>query len=383
MMHQAIIHSPLLLDKKNDSTIIIILTRSNSTTVTSSDPLQKLNHKNWLAPNEVLKIFKTLRDPDSVINVLERVSQRKDYKPNETLYTLVIQKLCQSKKFYAIPEILKRIKTEKKYHCKLSDEFFYFVIKIYGNVAGYIDEAIKTLFSMPDYNCWPSIKTFNYVLNMLIAAKQYEIVHEVYLGAPKLGLVIDTCSLNILIKGLCENDKLNEAFELLNEYPKQGCMPNAKTYSTLMHCLCSNGRVDEAFQLLDRMEMEGCDPDTITFNVLISGLGKQGRVDEGIELLDRMKIKGCYPNSGSYQAVLYGILDSKKFVDAKCFMDRMILEGGFPSFLSYKLVIDGLCKENRLEDLDLVLDQMVHRGFVPKMGMWKKIVQSVLGGGKN
>eukprot|EP00268_Persea_americana_P034742 TRINITY_DN34362_c2_g1_i2.p1 TRINITY_DN34362_c2_g1~~TRINITY_DN34362_c2_g1_i2.p1 ORF type:complete len:379 (+),score=63.40 TRINITY_DN34362_c2_g1_i2:210-1346(+) len=311
--------------------------------------LKKLDHRDWLAPNEVLKIFKSLRDPESVITVFEKLSNRKDYKPNEPLYSVMIQKLAHARKFDAIEGLFARIKTE---NCRLSDEFFYRIIKIYGNVVNNPEQAIKILFRMPDFRCWPSVKTFNFVLNMLVCAKQFDVIHEVYLGAPRLGVTIDACCFNILIKALCQLDKLDAAFALLHEFPKQNCRPNTKTYSTLMHGLCKNDRVNEAFELFDRMEKEDCYPDTITFNILISGLCKQGRVDEAMDLLHQMKLKGCSPNSGSYQAVLYGLLGCEKFVEAKDFIDRMHSE-------------------------DLALKQMVHQGFVPRMGTWKKILGSM------
>ncbi|XXG90440.1 hypothetical protein AAC387_Pa12g2208 [Persea americana] len=277
--------------------------------------LKKLDHRDWLAPNEVLKIFKSLRDPESVITVFEKLSNRKDYKPNEPLYSVMIQKLAHARKFDAIEGLFARIKTE---NCRLSDEFFYRIIKIYGNVVNNPEQAIKILFRMPDFRCWPSVKTFNFVLNMLVCAKQFDVIHEVYLGAPRLGVTIDACCFNILIKALCQLDKLDAAFALLHEFPKQNCRPNTKTYSTLMHGLC-----------------------------------KQGRVDEAMDLLHQMKLKGCSPNSGSYQAVLYGLLGCEKFVEAKDFIDRMHSE-------------------------DLALKQMVHQGFVPRMGTWKKILGSSL-----
>lgn len=336
--------------------------------------LKKLNHKDWLAPNEVLKIFKSLRDPESVIAVFEKISSRKDYKPNEPLYSVIIEKLAHARKYDAIDSLLARIKSE---NCRPSEEFFYRTIKIYGNVVNNHEQAIKTLFRMPDFHCWPSVKTFNFVLNMLVCAKQFDVIHEVYLGAPRLGVTIDACCLNILIKGLCQCDKLDAAFVLFHEFPKQNCRPNTKTYSTLMHGLCKNDRVNEAFELFERMEKDGCHPDTITFNILISGLCKQGRVDEGMDLLDKMRLTGCYPNTGSYQAVLYGLLSCENFVKAKDFMDRMHSEGIFASFLSYKMVIEGLCNLNLLNYVDLVLRQMVHQGFVPRMGTWKKILGSM------
>ncbi|KAI3853841.1 hypothetical protein MKX03_001169 [Papaver bracteatum] len=196
---------------------------------------------------------------------------------------------------------------------------------------------------MPDYHCFPSTITFNFVLNLLVS----------------LGVVVNTCSFNILIKGLCKNDNVKEGFELLDEFPKQDCQPNAITYSTLMHCLCRNGRTDEAFKLLDRMENEGCGPDTITFSLLISGLGKQGRADEGVEL-DRTKMNEFKQIRGH---IKFSLMLSFAWIGiGRCQRDFR------PVFLSNKTVIEGLCKDNRSGNVDFVLNQMMHQGFVPKMG---------------
>lgn len=336
----------------------------------------RLNHKDWLSPNEVLKIFDNLKDPNSVLAVLDQYSKRKDYKPTEALYTLIINKLAQAKKFDAVEEIVGKIKLERS--CRLSEEFFYNVIKVYGNMAGRINRAIETLYDMPEYGYWPTVKTFNFVLNLLVSWKLFDAVHQIYESAPRLGIEIDACCLNILIKGLCESGNLEAAFYVLDEFPKQKCSPSVRTFSPLMRSLCDNGKLDEAFSLLNRMEKEGVDPDTISFNILLSGLRKQGRVEEGMVFLERMKLKGCEPNPGSYQEILYGLLDKERFLEAKELMDRMISWGASPSFVSYKKLIQGLCEENLVADTDWVLKQMVKQGFIPKMGMWKHVVLSVL-----
>ncbi|XP_072969960.1 pentatricopeptide repeat-containing protein At3g14580, mitochondrial isoform X1 [Typha angustifolia] len=332
----------------------------------------RLDHKDWLAPNEVLKIFANVRDPNLIISAFNKVTGRIDYKPSEALYSLIIDRLAYARKFGDIEDLLDRAKYEK---VRFSDEFFYRLIKMYGNVANHPEKTIGALLSMPDFHCWPSVKTFNYVLNMLVCTRQFEVIHEVFLSAPRLGIALDTCCFNILIKGLCQLEKLDAAFSLLHEIPKQGCRPNATTYSTLMHSLCKHDRIDEAFELCDRMEKEGIPPDTITYNILISGLCQQGRVAEGLELLKTMKLKGCYPNSGTYQALVYGFISSKQFAEAKHFMGIMISEGSRPSFSSYKLTIDGLCNEKRLDDAHVVLKQMVDQKFVPRTGTWEKIIR--------
>ncbi|KAJ6839474.1 pentatricopeptide repeat-containing protein-like, mitochondrial [Iris pallida] len=363
-------------DHKHKHMNSIIVNRSSSSKFNSTKEsdefwLRRLDNKDWLAPNEVLKIFANLRHPELMPAAITKLSARPDYKPTEALYALLVEKLAHARRFDSIDRLLEKAKREK---CRLSDDFFCRVIKIYGNVARNQERAMSTLLRMPDFHCWPDVKTFNYVLNMLVCNRQYEVVHEVFLSAPRLGVGVDTCCFNILIKGLCQWGRLDAAFSLLDEMPKQGCRPNATTYATLMHFLCKGGRVDEAFELLGRMEREGRYPDTVTFNVLISGLCKEGRVSEGMGLLRTMMLKGCYPNSGTYQVLLYGLLCSKRFTEAKEFMNTMVSEGRYPSFVSYKLAIDGLCDENLLEDVELVLKQMVRHGFVPRMGTWKKII---------
>ena len=119
-----------------------------------SDDMKRLDHKDWLSPKEVLRIFNSLRNPESVMPVLDCVSKRKYFKPNEALYTQVIIKLGQARMFDAIEDVIQRLKIEKQ--CRLSDVFFYNVIKIYGNVAGRPERAVETLFDMPKFHCWPS-----------------------------------------------------------------------------------------------------------------------------------------------------------------------------------------------------------------------------------
>ncbi|KAK6229182.1 hypothetical protein SCA6_018133 [Theobroma cacao] len=347
-------------------------------TAPTSPPLFKLTHKDWLSPSEILKIFDNLKEPTSVISVLNQYSARKDYKPTEPLFTLVINKLADAQDFDSIENIMEKLKHEKP--CRLSDDFFQNVIKKYGHCGGRIKRAIETLFSMPDYGTWPSVKTFNIILSLLVANKLFDVVHEIYGKGPKLGIEIEACTLNILIKGLCENGKLESAFQVLDEFPKQGCKPHVRTFSTLMHGLCEKGKVDEAFELMGRMETEGIEADAVSFNILISGLRKQGRVEEGVKLLEKMKRKGCYPNAGSYQEVLYGLLDAERFMEAKELMGRMILERVSPSFDSYKKLIHGFCKEKLVREVDWALKQMVQQGFVPKMGMWTQMVKCVFHG---
>ncbi|KAK1431058.1 hypothetical protein QVD17_14269 [Tagetes erecta] len=340
------------------------------------NPLDLRNHKDWLSPTEAIKIFETLKDPNSTLDVLNQLSNRKDYKPNEALYTSVINNLSKAKNFDGIEQLMKRIKREKA--CRLSDSFFYNVIRVYGLNAGRINRVIETLFDMPSYSCWPTAKTFNFVMNLLVNTKNFDVIHEVYMSAGRLCVEIDVCCLNIMIKGLCKNGDVDAALKVFDEMPKQRCKPNVRTFSALMHGLCKFNRIDEAFSLLGNMEMEGIEPDPILINILISGLRKNGQVEASIKLFDKMLLKGCEPVSSSYQEVLYALIDGRKYTEAMKLTRKMSSMKMVPSFNSYKLIISGLCEENRVGDVDLVLKQMTEDGFVPKLGMWKQMLECIL-----
>ncbi|KFK38815.1 hypothetical protein AALP_AA3G164000 [Arabis alpina] len=358
------------------SSVRLLSSSSPSRSYSGDDKLVRLKHKDWLAPNEVLKIFDNVKDPRFLMSAYEHYSNRKDYQPTESLYTLLINKLGKAKMFDEIEEVMRIVKLEKR--CRFSEEFLYNVMKIYGNLAGRINRAIEVLFCMSDFGCWPSSKSFNFVLNLLVSAKLFDEIHNIFVSAPKLGVEIDACCLNILIKGLCESGNLEAAHQLLDEFPKQKSRPNVMTFSPLIRGFCNKGKFDEAFKLLERMEKERIEPDAITFNILISGLRKKGRVEEGINVLERMKLKGCEPNPGTYQEVLYGLLDKKRNLEAKEMMSKMISWGMRPSFLSYKKLVLGLCESKSVEEMDWVLRQMVDHGFVPKTGMWWKVLHCVV-----
>ncbi|KAJ0102054.1 hypothetical protein Patl1_05003 [Pistacia atlantica] len=277
----------------------------SSTPHQDSHNLYKLNHKDWLSPNEVLKIFSNLKEPTSIISVLNQYSQRKDYKPNEALFTLVINHLAQAKSFDAIEHIMQRIKVERS--CRLSDEFFYNVVKIYGNQAGRIKKAIDTLFDMPNgYKCWPSVKTFNFVLNLLVANKLFDEIHEIYLSANRLGIEIDECCLNILVKG--KQGKVEEGMKLLERMKVKGCYPNAGSYQEVLYGLLDKERFMEAKEILGRMICAHMNPSFVSYKKLIDGLCREKLVEDVDLVLKQMVQQGFVPRMGMWRAIVRCVL---------------------------------------------------------------------------
>lgn len=336
---------------------------------------KKLKHRDWLTSTEIVKLLQPIKDPLLALRIFNRAAQRSDYVPSEAVYSAVINKLAYVGQFDSIELLLERMKRE---HCECTDDFFFNLIKIFAHKAGNHNKGLRILFGMRDFDCWPTVRTFNFVLNILVCAKQFEMVHKLYLRAPEMAVSPDACSFNILIKALCRLGKVDAAYSLLSEMNKQGCPANEITYGTLMDHLCKEGKAQEALDLFENMTKDGCHPDTVTFNIVISCLSKQGKIKEAVEFLDSMESKGHNPTSGSYHAVLYGILHNQMFTEAKAIIHRMLLNRCFPSFSSYKTLIAGLCNEGLVDDAVQILEQMLKQGFVPRMGTWNSLLGRII-----
>eukprot|EP00252_Welwitschia_mirabilis_P011636 TRINITY_DN2595_c0_g1_i3.p1 TRINITY_DN2595_c0_g1~~TRINITY_DN2595_c0_g1_i3.p1 ORF type:complete len:436 (-),score=67.28 TRINITY_DN2595_c0_g1_i3:136-1443(-) len=350
--------------------------RENAITEDSTVNLRRLRHKDWLTASDLLRILKQLKDAQSALHTLNIASQRRDYVPDEAVFKSVIHKYVREGQFNEIDGIILRMKKEC---CKFSDSFFRNLIRIFSNKAGNPKKALRIFLAMRDFQCFPSVKTFNFVLNMLVSSNDYETVHKLYLEAPNMAISPDICTFNILIKALCQMGKLDAAFSLLSEIPQQGLSANNTTYGTLMKYLSSSGKSEEVIKLFEKMVESGCNPDTANYNILISALSKEGRFEDAHNVLDEMKAKRCKRNSGSYHALLYGLLHNQMYQDGKELMHEMLLKKCLPGRSSYKSLVSGFCVKDNVDEATRMLKASLKRGIVPKMGTWNFLVRAVIG----
>ncbi|XP_058738109.1 pentatricopeptide repeat-containing protein At3g14580, mitochondrial-like [Vicia villosa] len=339
--------------------------------------VSRFHHKDWLTSKQATTLINSLTNPSTSLTLFNLYSSRKDYNPTQPFCISLITKLAQSHQFSIIDSLLKSLQPHQKH--RFTQDFFFHLIKLYAHKANRIDKVLETLFMMPSFSSYPTSKTFNFVLNLLVNNKLHDVVFNLYSSASKLGFEIDACCLNIIIKGLCKQGEMKAAFKVFDEFPKLGIQRNERTFCTLIHGLCEKGDVDEAFELLEVMKREKVCVDVMVYNVLICGLRRKGRVDEAKEVLeDGMMRNGCYPNESSYQHVLYGLIDMKRFGEAKEVVKKMVLKGFVPSFDSFKGLVFEFCKEGLVGEVEWGVRGMVRMGFIPRMGMWRQIVKCVV-----
>ncbi|KAL9327908.1 hypothetical protein ACSQ67_002911 [Phaseolus vulgaris] len=330
-------------------TLLRLLSPFSTTPNGDTAILARLKHKDWLTPKEATTLLTSLTDPSSTLSFFNLYTSRKDFDPTEPFCTTLVTKLAQAQHLNPLLTLHHTFTLPRPQRRHFSDNFFFHT---HQSLCTLLSSSGPRASHPPRNALPPSTRTFNFVLNLLVNTRLYCAAHDLFLHGPQLGVTLDACSLNILIKGLCAQGEFNAAFRVLEEFPGLGCEANALTYTTLMKGLCERGRMDEAFALLERMEGGSVDADAAVFNVLIGGLRKGGRVDEGWRVLEGMMGKGVRPNGGSYNEVLCGLVEGERFEEAKKVVERM--------------------------EVEWVVRDMVRNGLVPKMGMWGKIVQCAI-----
>ena len=159
------------------------------------------------------------------------------------------------------------------------------------------------------------------------------------LGLASFGLVLKVgwrvgIVINLLLKGLCDAKRVDEAMEILSRrMPEFGCTPNVFSYNTVLKGLCDEKRVDETLELLHVMADDGggsCPPNVVSYNTIINGLFRDGQVDKAYNLFREMDDRGI-----------------------------------FLTVVIYNTVIDGLCKAQAVDRAKGVLQQMIHKGVKP------------------
>merc|ERR1719429_963371 len=75
--------------------------------------------------------------------------------------------------------------------------------------------------------------------------------------------------------------------------------PNKITYSAIIkgYCCSLENRVDTAFEVLEEMKRTKCSPDEITYNTLLDGCARFGMWQRGLATLREMEDSGLPPTN--------------------------------------------------------------------------------------
>ncbi|KAK9141209.1 hypothetical protein Scep_010890 [Stephania cephalantha] len=232
---------------------------------------------------------------------------------------------------------------------------------------GKIDIAKQLLVQSCCCRVKASAFAHNNVLNALVANGRVEEAVCFFKDRHlRLGFCPDTCSFNIVIRGLCRLGKIDLAFELFDGMGSFDCSPDVVTCNTLIDGFCRAKDVDRGYECLTQIQSRtGFSPDVVSYTSVISGYCRLGRMGEASAILDEMINKGIIPNSFTFNVLINGFGKMGNMPSALNIYERMLSRGCIPDVVTFTSLIDGHCKVGETEEGMKIWNEMGRKNISP------------------
>ncbi|KAL3654868.1 hypothetical protein CASFOL_000654 [Castilleja foliolosa] len=324
------------------------------------------------SPARVQKLIASQSDPLLAKEIFDLASRQPNFRHSYPTYHTLILKLGRSHHFSLMEALLSSIKC---HNYPVSSSLFSRIIQIYGD-SKLPEKALKTFYTILEFNVKPSTKHLNCILEILVANNSFlRNAFDLFRSAHKYGVHPNTVSYNILMRAFCLNGKLSVAYTLFNQMFKRDVVPDVESYRILMQGLCRKGQVNRAVDLLEDMLNKGFVPDTLSYTTLLNSLCRKKKLKEAYKLLCRMKVKGCNPDIVHYNTVILGYCKAGRAGDACKVLEDMPSKGCLPNLMSYQNIVGGLCSQGMYDEAKRYIEVMMSKKLYPHFSIVHMLVK--------
>ncbi|KAG5251634.1 pentatricopeptide repeat-containing family protein [Salix suchowensis] len=322
-----------------------------------------------LTPTQLSQILRSQKNPLTALQIFKDAKDKyPSYHHNGPVYATMLGILGNSNRIAEMKEVINQMREDS---CECKDSVFVTAIKTYAN-AGQISEAVSLFKNIPKFNCVNWTESFNTLLQILVKESKLETAHRIFLE--------NSCgwedSYRILMRGLCEDGRLNEATHLLYSMfwriSQKGSGEDIVVYRTLLDALCDNGQVEEALEILGKILRKG----------LKAPKRNRHRLD--LSQCDNSLIRGGVPSLASYTAMAVDLYYEGKTGQADKVLDETQERGYRPSLRTYEAKITALCREGRGgEAIDVIEREMVEKNSVPNVRLYNVLMKGLCDAGNS
>mmetsp|Transcript_26165 Transcript_26165/g.53874 ORF Transcript_26165/g.53874 Transcript_26165/m.53874 type:complete len:620 (+) Transcript_26165:139-1998(+) len=146
------------------------------------------------------------------------------------------------------------------------------------------------------------VNAVNYcsVLKGFSHQKRFDRVWAVYKEMVGHGLESQFTSVtyNTLIDACARCGEVRRAPGILDDMTHRGVEPNLVTYSVVLKGLCHDNQLDKAFELMETMKKsKHSKPDELAYNTLLDGCARQSLYHRGMQVFAMMEAEGTAPSN--------------------------------------------------------------------------------------
>ncbi|KAF6148891.1 hypothetical protein GIB67_014262 [Kingdonia uniflora] len=324
---------------------------------------------NLKLPIPFLKDLKSIQNPDSALRFFEE-HRKNGFKHDYPSYSALIYRLTRARNFEAVETILGYIK-HVDLRCK--DILFIAVIQHFGK-WGLVDKAIELFNGIPSFNCVRTVQLFNMMLNVLVDNDRFDDAGDVLRRGSKMGFRPNVVSFNIIMKGCVKKGEWEETCKVFEEMLERGIQPSVVTYNILIGFLSKKGDLGKAMKLLGDMREKGNCPNVVTYAILMEGLCSVGRFDDAKKMMFDMEYQGCKSGMVNFGVLMNDLAKNGKIDEARGLLVEMKRRHFKPDVVSYNILINYMCKESRALGAYKIFVEMQVEGYVPNSATYRMMV---------
>ncbi|XP_024979226.1 pentatricopeptide repeat-containing protein At1g05600 isoform X2 [Cynara cardunculus var. scolymus] len=321
-----------------------------------------------LTPTYLSQIIRNQKNSLKALHIFNEARNKyPNYRHNGLVYATMINKLGMSDRIVDMKEVINQMKDDS---CECQDSVFSGAIKTYAK-AGMLNEAISLFRNLHQFNCVNWTESFNTILQIMVKESNIESAHRLFLeNFSRWEVKSRTHSLSWLIDVLCQKKRSDLALQIFQENNNCYCYPTRDTYRVLMKGLCEDGRINEAIHLLYsmfwRISRKGSGEDVLIYRILLDTLCAYGHVEEAADILNKVLRKGLKaPKRKRMQLDFTRCRNGRDIESAKSLITESLIKGVIPSYDSYNSMAVELYAEGNLSGADKVVQEMHDQGFRP------------------
>lgn len=229
---------------------------------------------------------------------------------------------------------------------------------------------------MKKFGVKPRVFLYNRIMDALVKTGHLDLALSVYQDFLGDGLVEESVTFMILIKGMCKFGRVDEMLQLLDRMRLNLCKPDVFAYTAMIKVLVSEGDLDGCLKVWEEMRRDRVEADAMAYVTLVTGLCKGGRVEKGYELFREMKEKGFLIDRAIYGVLVEGFVTDRK-VGAACDLLKDLVGSGYRADLGiYNSLIKGLCDVKRVDKAYKLFRVTIQEGLEPDFATVNPILVS-------
>ncbi|CAK9147499.1 unnamed protein product [Ilex paraguariensis] len=305
--------------------------------------LNKLRRVTPKLVSEVLKVPHI--DPRLSSKFFHWAGKQKGYKHDFACYNAFAYCLNRTNQFRAADQVLELMHMQGK---PPSEKQFEILIRMHADA----NRGLRVYYvyeKMKKFGVKPRVFLYNKIMDALVKTNHVDLAMSVYNDFKEDGLVEESVTFMILIKGLCKAGQMDEVLDLLGRMRGNLCKPDVFAYTAMVRALVSERNLDGCLRVWEEMRRDKIEPDVMAYTTLVTGLCKENLVVKGYEFFKEMKEKGCLIDRAIYGSLIEAFVADGK-VGSACDLLKDLMDSGYRADLAiYNSLIEGLCNANRVD----------------------------------